>query len=105
MMISSFSIKDEAGREEKISDIETKFYSLERFDIIATSFIFKALLRGGKSSIFSFFVTLPYSELSEFMHRFSLCKSKVCKLLNRHFIEHMKDKVVSDSWGHSFLFA
>lgn len=93
-MISSFSIKDEAGREEKITDIETKFYSLEKFDVVATSFIFKAPLRGGRNSIFSFFLTLPYSELSEFMQRFQLCESKVRKLLNKHFISHMMEMIV-----------
>ena len=94
MMLSSFSIKDEAGREDKIKDIETKFYSLEKYDTVASSFIFKAPLRGGKTSIFSFFLTLPYRELSEYMQRFHLCESKVKKLLNKHFINPMKEMIV-----------
>ena len=89
-MISSFSIKDEVGRESKIVGIETKFYALERMNLIACSYVFRAPLKGGKLNVFVFFVTLPYKELSQFMPRFSLCESNVCRLLSKHLISKME---------------
>ena len=99
LLISSYAIKDEAGREEKISGIETKFYALQRMDIIACSYIFRAAVKGKKINLFAFFVTLPYSELSEFMPRFSLCQEKICQLLQKHLISKMEKgstKMVSE---------
>ena len=90
IMISSFSIKDEVGRETKINGIETKFYALERINIIACSFIFRTRMKGRKPSVFAFFVTLPYKELSQFMPRYSLCESNVCRLLSKHLISRME---------------
>ena len=94
-MISSYVIKDEACREEKIVGIETKFYALQRLNIISCSFIFRAPLRGGKMALFAFFVTLPYSELSEFMPRYSLCEDKVHNIINKEMIAKMEERKVS----------
>ncbi len=93
--ISSFSIKDEVGRESKITGVETKFYALERMNLIACSYIFRAPLKGGKLSVFVFFVTLPYNELSHFMPRYSLCESNICRLLSKHLINKMESNKVS----------
>lgn len=103
LLISSYALKDEAGREEKIKNIETKFYALQKMDMIACSYIFLASVKGKKMNVFAFFVTLPYFELSEFMPRFSLCEEKICQLLRKHLIskmenEHMK-KVRSIMYG------
>ena len=75
--------------------IETKFYALEKMDIIACSYVFKAPLRGGKLGVFAFYVTIPYKELSEFMPRFSFCEDNVCHLLRKHLITKMEIKKVS----------
>lgn len=91
-LITSYAIKDEAGREEKIMGIETKFYALEKMDIIACSYVFKAPLRGSKLGVFAFYVTIPYKELSEFMPRFSFCEDNVCHLLRKHLITKMENK-------------
>uniref|UniRef100_A0A1X7TAD3 Uncharacterized protein n=1 Tax=Amphimedon queenslandica TaxID=400682 RepID=A0A1X7TAD3_AMPQE len=92
ILISSYVIKDEACREDKINGIETKFYALEKFDLIASSFIFRAPLRGGKMALFAFYVTLPYKELAEFMPRYSLCEDKIRSILKKQIINKMEEK-------------
>ena len=94
LLITSYVIKDEACREEKITGIETKFYALKKFDIISCCYVFRAPLRGGKMSLFAFYVTLPYSELSEFMPRYSLCEDKVRHILKKQLISKMEEKKV-----------
>ena len=96
-MIASYSIKDEVGRENKITGIETKFYALEKMDLIACSYIFRAPLKGGKMSVFGFFVTLPYKEITEFMPRYLLCESNVHRLLSKHLISRMELQKVKNS--------
>ena len=94
--MSSYVIKDEACREEKINGIETKFYALEKFDLIASSYVFRAPIRGGKMSLFAFYVTLPYKELSEFMPRYTLCEDKIRSLLKKQIINKMEEKKVQE---------
>jgi hypothetical protein len=91
-MITNYVIKDEACRDEKINGIETKFYALKKFDIISCSYIFRAPLCGGKMALFAFFVTLPYSELSEFMPRYSLCEDKIHHILKKYFVTKMEER-------------
>ena len=45
-------------------------------------------------SLFAFYVTLPYSELSEFMPRYSLCEDKVRHILKKQLISKMEEKKV-----------
>jgi hypothetical protein len=92
LMITNYVIKDEACRDEKINGIETKFYALKKFDIISCSYIFRAPLCGGKMALFAFFVTLPYSELSEFMPRYSLCEDKIHHILKKYFVTKMEER-------------
>lgn len=63
--------------------------------MIACSYIFRAPLRGGRMALFSFYVTLPYSELNQFMPRYCLCEDKVRYILKRQIIAKMEDKKVS----------
>lgn len=99
----NFTLNDEAGREQE--GIETKFYSLPKHGVIVTAFVFsmETTTKGdrmrdrmrGEKDVFSFFLVLPYREMSEYLARYNFCQEKVEKLLEEHFLVHLK-KLVSE---------
>ena len=104
--IANFTLNDEAGRDQE--GIETKFYSLPKHGVIVTAFVFSLeTSRGdrmrsdrmkGEKDIFSFFLVLPYSEISEYLARYTFCQEKVEKLLDDHFLLYMKKMVSGAVW-------
>ena len=86
LTVANYSLNDEAGRAEKLEGIESKFFALLKYNIIASAFIFTTEVNKGRMDVFSIILILPYSEMSEFLSRHSLCESKVQKLLEDHFI-------------------
>lgn len=95
LTIANFTLNDEAGRVEKLDGIETKFYSLEKYDVIASSSVFAIEVFKGKFEVFSFILILPYHETSEFLPRHAICDSKLQRLLKEYLIIPLKDLV---SW-------
>lgn len=93
LTIANFTLNDEAGRVEKLDGIETKFYSLKKYDVIASVSIFGIEMFKGKSEVFSFISILPYSELSEFLPRHSICEDKSRRLLNEYLILPLREMV------------
>lgn len=86
LTVANYSLNDEAGRAEKLDGIESKFFALLKYDIIASAFIFTTEVNKGRMDVFSIILILPYSEMSEFLSRHSLCEGKIQKLLQGHFI-------------------
>ena len=41
LAIGNYTLNDEAGRAEKLDEVEQKFYALKMYDVIASAFIFK----------------------------------------------------------------
>lgn len=95
LAVVNYSLNDEAGRVEKLEGIESKFYALLKYDIIAAAFIFAAEVSKGRTDVFSFILILPYLEMSEYLSRHSLCEVKVQRLLQEHFITPLKSQVCS----------
>ena len=93
LTIANFTLNDEAGRVEKLDGIETKFYCLKRYEVIASVSVFSIEVSRGKAEVFSFILILPMSEMSEFLPRHPVCESKVQRLLRDHLIMPLKDKV------------
>ena len=93
LAVVNYSLNDEAGRIEKLDGIESKFYALLKYDIIAAAFIFTAEVSKGRTDVFSFILILPYLEMSEYLSRHSLCETKVQKLLEDHFVAPLKLQV------------
>ncbi len=93
MTIANFTLNDEAGRVEKLDSIETKFYCLKKYDVIASVSVFSIEVSRGKQEVFSFILILPLNEMSEFLPRHPVCESKVQRLLKEHLINPLKDKV------------
>ena len=89
--IANFTLNDEAGRNQE--GIETKFYSLPKHGVIATAFVFSLEMVEGKQDVFSFFLILPYHEISEYLARHNFCQDKVEKLLDDHFVAHVTQRV------------
>ena len=90
--IANFTLNDEAGRDQE--GIETKFYSLPKHGVIATAFVLSMEVVEGKQDVFSFFVILPYHEISEYLARHNFCQEKVEKLLEEHFVTHLRKLVM-----------
>eukprot|EP00731_Ephydatia_muelleri_P018833 Em0011g873a len=44
----------------------------------------------GEKDVFSFFLILPYSEISEYLARHTFCQEKIEKLLDDHFLVHLR---------------
>ncbi len=78
---------------EKLDSIETKFYCLKKYDVIASVSVFSIEVSRGKQEVFSFILILPLNEMSEFLPRHPVCESKVQRLLKEHLINPLKDKV------------
>ena len=91
LSVANYSLNDEAARTESIKGIESKFYSLPRFNIIAFASIFTIEITKTKTEVFSFVLVLPYSETSEFLSRYKLCEVGVQKLLQDWFIRPLND--------------
>ena len=89
--IANFTLNDEPGRDQR--GVETKFYSLPKLGVIATAFVFSMEVVEGKQDVFSFFLVLPYHELSEYLARHNFCQEKVEKLLEEHFVTHLRKLV------------
>lgn len=93
LTIANFTLNDEAGRVEKLEGIETKFYCLQKYDVIASVSVFSIEVLRGKPEVFSFILILPLSEMSEYLPRHPVCESKVQRLLKDHLIVPLKEKV------------
>ena len=93
LKIVNFTLNDEAGRVEKLDGIETKFYCLKKYDIIASVSVFAIEVFRGKCEVFSFILILPYLEMAEFLPRHSICESKLQRLLKEHMIIPLKEMV------------
>lgn len=93
LKIVNFTLNDEAGRVEKLDGIETKFYCLKKYDIIASVSVFAIEVFSGKWEVFSFILVLPYLEMTEFLPRHSICESKLQRLLKEHLIVPIKEMV------------
>ena len=93
LSVANYTLNDEAGRVERLEGIETKFYSLQRYDVIASAFVFAIEVVRGKTEVFSFILVLPYSEMSDYLARHSLCETRVQKLLQNYFINPLQDMV------------
>ena len=93
LTIANFTLNDEAGRVEKLDGIETKFYCLKKYEVIASVSVFAIEVFKGKLEVFSFILILPYSEMTEFLPRHSICESKLQRLLKEYFIIPLKDMV------------
>ena len=93
LSVANYTLNDEAGRVEKLEGIETKFYSLQKYDVIASAFVFAIEVVRGKVEVFSFILVLPHSEMSDYLARHSLCETRVQKLLQNYFINPLQDMV------------
>lgn len=93
LTIANFTLNDEAGRVEKLDGIETKFYCLKKYDVIASVSVFAIEVFRGKCEVFSFILILPYLEMAEFLPRHSICESKLQRLLKEHMIVPLKEMV------------
>ena len=93
LSVANYTLNDEAGRVERLEGIETKFYSLQKYDVIASAFVFAIEVVRGKTEVFSFILVLPYSEMSDYLARHSLCETRVQKLLQNYFINPLQDMV------------
>ena len=93
LSVANYTLNDEAGRVERLEGIETKFYSLKKYDVIASSFVFATEVVRGKTEVFSFILVLPYSEMSNHLARHSLCEARVQRLLQNYFIMPLKEMV------------
>ena len=91
LAIANFTLNDEAGRIEKLDGIETKFYCLKKFNVIASVSVFSIEASRGKFEVFSFILILPYSEMTEFLPRHPVCESQVQRLLKKHLIIPLRD--------------
>ena len=78
---------------EDIEGIESKFYRLEKYNIIASTFVFTAEVLRGKSEVFSFIFVLPLSAMPEYLDRHALCECKVQKLLQEKLLAPLKQMV------------
>lgn len=93
LTIANFTLNDEAGRVEKLEGIETKFYCLKKYNVIASVSVFAIEVFRGKCEVFSFILVLPYLEMSEFLPRHSICESKLQRLLKEYLIIPLKEMV------------
>ena len=93
LTIANFTLNDEAGRVEKLEGIETKFYCLKKYEVIASVSIFAVEVFKGKFEVFSFILILPYVEMAEFLPRHSICESKLQRLLKEYLIVPLKEMV------------
>ena len=91
--IANFTLSDEAGRVEKLEGIETKFYCLKKYEVVASVSVFAIEVFRGKFEVFSFILILPYSEMPEFLPRHSVCESKLQRLLKEYMIIPLKEMV------------
>lgn len=103
LTVANYTLNDEAARTENIKGIESKFYSLSKFNIIAFASIFTIEITKTKTEVFSFMLVLPYSETSEFLARYQLCEVGVQKLLQDCLIRPLNELQViicvhSDLW-------
>ena len=93
LSVANYTLNDEAGRVERLEGVETKFYSLQKYDVIASAFVFATEVVRGKTEVFSFILVLPYSEMSDYLARHSLCETRVQRLLKNYFINPLKEMV------------
>ena len=101
LSVANYTLNDEAGRVERLEGIETKFYSLKKYNVIASAFVFVTEVVRGKTEVFSFILVMPYSEMSEYLSRHSLCETRVQRLLQSYFIGPLKDMVSTIATGIS----
>ena len=103
LAVANFSLNDEAGRTDKLKGIESKFYALLKYDIMAAAFIFSAEVIRGKHDVFSFILVLPYSEMSEYLPRHALCEEKIHKIMEENFLQPLlKTQVTSIETPHLY---
>lgn len=76
---------------EKLDGIETKFYCLKKYNVIASVSVFSIEASRGKFEVFSFILILPYSEIAEFLPRHPVCESKVQRLLKEYLIIPLRE--------------
>ena len=81
--MANYTLNDEAGRVERLEGIETKFYSLQKYNVVATAFVF----------VTEVILVLPYSEMSDYLSRHSLCETRVQRILQNYFISPLQDMV------------
>ena len=93
LSVANYTLNDEAGRVERLEGIETKFYSLQKYNVVATAFVFVTEVMRGKTEVFSFILVLPYSEMSDYLSRHSLCETRVQRILQNYFISPLQDMV------------
>ncbi len=93
LSVANYTLNDEAGRVERLEGVETKFYSLQKYNVIASAFVFAIEVVRGKVEVFSFILVLPYSEMSDYLARHSLCETRVQKMLQNYFILPLQDMV------------
>ena len=94
LTIVNFSLNDEAGRVAMLDGIETKFYCLKKYNVIASVSVFSLEASKGKSEVFSFILILPYSEMVEFLPRHIICETKVQRLLKEFLIMPLRAMVI-----------
>ena len=97
LSVANYTLNDEAGRVERLEGVETKFYSLQKYNVIASAFVFATEVVRGKTEVFSFILVLPYSEMSDYLARHSLCETRVQRLLQSYFINPLKEMVRDQS--------
>ena len=100
LSVANYTLNDEAGRVERLEGIETKFYSLQKYNVIASAFVFAIEVVRGKTEVFSFILVLPYSEMSDYLARHSLCETRVQKMLQNYFILPLQDMVREINMQH-----
>ena len=94
LSVANYTLNDEAGRAEEITGIESKFYSLSKYQLIAYASIFTIELVRGRTEVFSLLFLLPIGESSEFLARFTLCEVSVHKLLQEFFLGPLRESQV-----------
>ena len=103
LSVANYTLNDEAGRVERLEGIETKFYSLQKYNVIASAFVFAIEVVRGKTEVFSFILVLPYSEMSDYLARHSLCETRVQKMLQNYFILPLQDMVREINMQHHHI--
>ena len=93
LSVANYTLNDEAGRVERLDGIETKFYSLQKYDVIASAFVFATEVIRGKTEVFAFILVLPYSMMADYLARHSLCETRVQKMLQNYFIIPLQNLV------------
>jgi hypothetical protein len=91
--VAIHSLNNEPGITERIQDIESKFFVMEKHSIIAGAFIFTIEINQGRPEVFSFILVLPHSEMQEYLMRFSFLEERVNQLL----LKYLKEPLVQSA--------